>query len=378
MANVSISGLTKSVGRVRVLKNIDLAIQAGEFCVVVGPAGSGKSMLLRTLAGLESADAGTITFDGEAVNDLMPRDRNVALVPQAPVLFPTLSVFENIAFGLRTKGLARAEIIKRVEEASTLVDLPERLSRSVRGLTAGECQKIALAQAIARDALLHLFDEPLSRLDGVRREPIRAALKQLHQEKEMTIVYVTQDHMEAMNLADRIVLLRDGAVEQQGTPIELFERPTSRFVAGFFGALKMNFLTGTIARDEAGPAVRLANGGMSVPLPPNRLPQNIADGTSVILGLRPEHMARAVRVSPPDGTMRYEAEIELLQPTGPRVCATFRMGGEPVVAELQAHDVSAPGETVAIDINLKRATLFDAETEKTLSPEYVASSDSAA
>ncbi len=369
MANVSISGLTKSVGRARVLKNIDLAIQDGEFVVVVGPSGSGKSMLLRTLAGLETADAGTIAFDGEPVNDLMPRDRNVALVPQAPVLFPTLSVFENIAFGLRTRGLARAEITKRVERAGALVDLPARLSRPVRGLTAGECQKVAVAQSIARDALVHLFDEPLSRLDNARREPMRAALKQLHQEKRMTIVYVTQNHMEAMNLADRIVLLRDGAVEQQGTPVELFERPASRFVAGFFGALKMNFLTGTIARNEAGPAVRLANGGMSVPLPPNRLPQSMADGTSVFLGLRPEHMARAVRVSPPDGTMRYEAKIELLQPTGPRVCATFRMGEEPVVAELQAHDVSAPGETVAIDINLKRATLFDAETEKTLSPE---------
>ena len=373
MANLVISGLQKSFGKRNALSGLDLTVQDGEFCVVVGPSGSGKTTLLRAVAGLERVDAGTVAFDGEVVNDLQPRDRNVALVAQSPALFPYLTVFENIAFGLRARGITRAETIQRVEQAAEVVGVYDLLGRYPRKLTDGECQMVAIGHAIVRDALLFLFDEPLSRLDTVRREAMRAALKRLHQERSMTAIYVTQDQMEALNLADRIVLLRDGRVEQEGVPIDLFERPASRFVAGFFGPLKMNFLAGTVARGEGGDAVRLANGGMSVPLPPNRLPKDAADGSAVILGLRPEHMMRAVRVSPPDGTLRYEAEIELIQPTGSRVRATFRMGGEPVVAELQAHDVSAPGEKVSIDINLKRATLFDAETGKALSPTASAS-----
>jgi multiple sugar transport system ATP-binding protein len=368
MANLAITGLKKSFGKERALSGIDLTVQDGELCVVVGPSGSGKTTLLRAIAGLESVDAGTIAFDGEVVNDLAPRDRNVAMVPQSPMLFPYLTVYGNIAFGLRARGMPRAEMIQRVERAAELVGISGLLGRYPSQLTEGEVQSVAIAHAIVRDALLFLLDEPLARLDTVRREEMRAALKRRHQEKPMTVIYVTQDQMEALNLADRVVLLRDGRVEQEGAPIDLFERPASRFVAGFFGPLKMNFLAGSVTRGDGGDAIRLANGEISVPLPPNRLPASAADGAQVILGLRPEHMMRAVRVSPPDGTLRYEAEIELLQPTGSRVRATFRMGGEPVVAELQAHDATAPGEKVAIDINLKRATIFDAETEKALSP----------
>jgi multiple sugar transport system ATP-binding protein len=368
MANLAITGVEKSFGTEKALAGIDLTVQDGELCVIVGPSGSGKTTLLRMIAGLESVDAGTIAFDGEVVNDLAPRDRNVAMVPQSPVLFPHLTVYGNVAFGLRARGVPRAEMIQRVEHATELVGISHLLGRYPRQLTDGERQSVAIAHAIVRDALLFLLDEPLTRLDTVRREEMRAALKRRHQDKPMTVIYVTQDHMEAMSLADRIVLLRDGRVEQDGAPIDLFERPASRFVAGFFGALKMNFLAGSVARGPGGDAIRLANGGMSVPLPPNRLPAGAADGAQVILGLRPEHMMRAVRVSPPDGTLRYEAEIELIQPTGSRMRATFRMGGEPVIAELQAHDASAPGEKISIDINLKRATIFDAETEKALSP----------
>ncbi|MGH6926206.1 MAG: ABC transporter ATP-binding protein, partial [Propylenella sp.] len=366
MANLTVSGLEKSFGKRKVLSGLDLTLTDGEFVVVVGPSGSGKTTLLRAIAGLEDPDAGTIAFDGEVVNDLQPRDRNVAMVAQNPALFPYLTVFENIAFGLRARGTTRAETIERVEHAAELVGVSDLLGRHPRQLTEGERQCVAIGHAIVRDALLFLLDEPLSRLDSVRREAMLAALKRLHQERAMTVIYVTQDQMEALNLGDRIVLLRDGRVEQEGAPIELFERPVSRFVAGFFGPLKMNFLAGTVARGAGADAIKLANGGMSVPLPPNRLPAGAADGSPIVLGLRPEHMMRAVRVTPPDGTLRYEAEIELIQPTGSRLRATFRMGGEPVVAELQAHDVSGPGERVRIDINLKRATLFDAETGQAL------------
>jgi multiple sugar transport system ATP-binding protein len=367
MANLTISGVEKSFGRKKALSGIDLTVQDGEFCVVVGPSGSGKTTLLRAIAGLEDVDAGTVSFDGEVVNDLKPRDRNVAMVFQRPVLFPHLTVYANIAFGLRARSMSRAEMIPRVERVADALGISHLFSRYPRHLSEGECQSVAIAHAVVRDALAFLFDEPLARLDTVQREATRAALKLLHQEKPMTAIYVTQDQMEALNLADRVVLLRDGRVEQDGAPIDLFERPASRFVAGFFGPLKMNFLAGTVVRSEGRDAILLASGAVSVPLPPGRLPKNAADGSKVILGLRPEHMMRAVRVSPSDGTLRYEAEIELIQPTGSRVRATFRMGGEAVVAELQAHDVSAPGEKVSIDINLKRATFFDAETEKALS-----------
>jgi multiple sugar transport system ATP-binding protein len=368
MASLTITGAQKSFGKRKALNGIDLAVQDGELCVVVGPAGSGKTTLLRAIAGLERVDAGTIAIDGEVVNDLEPRDRNIAMVFEDPALFSFLSVYENIAFGLRTRKVPRAETSQRVERIAELFGISDLLRRSPRQLTEGERQSVAIAHAVVRDALVFLLDEPLARLDTVRREEVRAALKRLHLDKPQTMVYATRDQMEAMSIADRIVLLRDGKVEQEGTPIELFERPASRFVAGFFGVLKMNFLPATVVREEERDAVRLANGDMTVPLPPGCLPQGIAEGTPVILGLRPEHMLRAVRISPSDGTLRYEAEIELLQPTGSRVCATFRLGGEPVTAELQAHDASAVGDKVSIDINLKRAMIFDAETEKVLSP----------
>jgi multiple sugar transport system ATP-binding protein len=368
MASLTISGLQKSFGKRKVLDGIDLAIPDGELCVVVGPSASGKTTLLKAIAGLVAVDAGTIAFDGEVIDDLSPRDRNVAMVPQSPVVFPHLTAFGNIAFGLRARKMPRVDMIPRVEDTAEKLGVSDLLDRRPHQMSEGERQRVAIAHAMARDALVYLLDEPLSRLDSVRREEMRAALKRLHQERAATMVYVTQDHLEAMSMADRIVLLRDGRVEQDGTPVDLFERPATRFVAGFFGALKMSFLSGVVVRGGGGDAIRLTPNGLHVPLPPNRLPSAAADGSPVILGLRPEHMMRAVRVSPSDGTLRYEAEIELLQRTGSRVCATFRMGGEPVVAELQAHDVSAPGEKIAIDINVKRAVLFDAGTGKALSP----------
>jgi multiple sugar transport system ATP-binding protein len=368
MASLTITGLEKSFGKHKALSGIDLTVQDGELCVIVGPARSGKTTLLRAIAGLERVNAGTIAIDGEVVNDLKPRDRNVAMVFDHPALFPYLSVYENIAFGLRTRKVPRAEVAQRVERIAELLGIGDLLRRAPRHLTDGERQSVAIAHAVVRDAMLYLFDEPLARFDSARRGEMRAALQRLHQERQQTVVYVTHDQMEAMSIADRIVLLRDGKIEQEGAPIDLFERPASRFVAGFFGVLKMNFLPAVVAKEEERDAVRLTNGDVTVPLPPGSLPQGIAEGTPVILGLRPEHMQRAVRISPSDGTMRYEAEIELLQPTGSRVCATFRLGGEPAVAELQAHDVSAIGDKVAIDINLKRAMIFDAETEKALTP----------
>ena len=216
-----------------------------------------------------------------------------------------------------------------------------------------------------RNPQVFLFDEPLSNLDAQLRDEMRGEIKRLHQDIATTMIYVTHDQIEAMTLADRIVLMRDGVIEQQGAPLDLFERPATRFVAGFLGSPQMCFLPGRLVRSNDGHAVRLGETGPALPLPPGRKLNGAADGKPILLGLRPEHMTRSLG-TPGEGAVRYDATIELIQPTGSRSYATFRLGGEPVMAELQAHDVSRPGEKIPIDINLMRASLFDAASEKAI------------
>src|SRR3954453_5937626 len=285
MARLTIRGLHKYYGKVHALRGIDLDIQEGEFCVFVGPSGCGKSTLLRTIAGLEDSDGGSIAIDGEPVDGVRPRDRNIAMVFQNYALYPYLDVFENIAFGLRARKFAQAEIKLRVDRAAALLGIGPLLQRLPRELSGGQRQRVAIGRAIVRDARLFLFDEPLSNLDAQLRDGMRAEIKRLHQELGRTIIYVTHDQIEAMTLADRIALLRDGKIEQLGTPLDLFERPVTRFVAGFLGSPKMNFLPATI---EAGEVI--LRDGTRLPLPAGR---NATNGQSVILGLRPQHIAKA-------------------------------------------------------------------------------------
>ncbi len=366
MASVAIRGVEMHFGKVPALGGIDLALQDGEFCVLTGPHGAGKTALLRAIAGLERIDAGTIEIDGRLVDGAAPRDRNVAMVFQNDALLPALSVYDNIAFGLKTRRLPAAEIGSRVKRFVDLLGIEPLLAVGTRELAADARRVVAIGRALVRDAAVCLFDDPLVALDQELREPMRGKIKRLHREFPTTKIFATRDPVEAMTLGDRIVLIRAGRIEQEGAPLDLFERPATRFVAGFFGTPPMNFLPGSLARANSGDVVRLTGDGMSVPLPPGRLRPNIADGLSVVLGVRPEHMMRAVRVSPPDGMLRHDAEIELLQPIGPRTYATFMLAGVPVMAELQAHDASRPGDRVPIDINLKRASVFDAETGKAL------------
>jgi multiple sugar transport system ATP-binding protein len=247
-----------------------------------------------------------------------------------------------------------------------MLDIGALLDRYPRQLSGGQRQRVAIGRAIVRNVPLFLFDEPLSNLDAQLRDEMRGEIKRLHQELGTTMIYVTHDQIEAMTLADQVVLMRDGLIEQQGAPLDLFERPATRFVAGFLGSPQMNFLAGSVVRSGEGDAIRLPGEGTVAPLPMNRLDRQVADGAKVILGIRPEHMTRATQAAPPPGVLRYEATIDLLQPTGSRTFATFTLGGAPIVAELQAHDVSRPGERTAIDINLQRAAIFDATTERAL------------
>jgi multiple sugar transport system ATP-binding protein len=364
MARLAIRELRKSYGKVEALKGIDLDIAEGEFCVFVGPSGCGKSTLLRSIAGLEEVNAGTIEIDGEVVNNLRPRDRNIAMVFQNYALYPYLSVYENIAFGLRARKVPDTEIRTRVADAAKMLGIETLLGRMPRQLSGGQRQRVAIGRAVVRDARLFLFDEPLSNLDAQLRDGMRAEIKRLHREIGKTTIYVTHDQIEAMTLADRIVLLRDGLIEQQGAPLDLFERPSTRFVAGFLGSPQMNFVATRIESVDGGLALAFDD-GRSLPLDPARM----ADfdgwrGRGVTLGVRPEHISRAG-----DGTARKPAHapikvlIDLVQPTGTRTYAQFRLGDTEMTVELPSHTVEHPGTTIELLVDMSRVILIDPETE---------------
>jgi multiple sugar transport system ATP-binding protein len=367
MARLKITGLHKFYGQTHAVRGIDLDIPEGEFTVLVGPSGCGKSTLLRSIAGLEQVDHGTIAIDGEVVNDMRPRDRDVAMVFQNYALYPYMNVFENIAFGLRARKFPRAEIDQRVRRAAEMLDIAGLLERLPRQLSGGQRQRVAIGRAIVRNARLFLFDEPLSNLDAKLRDEMRTEIKRLHQELGKTMVYVTHDQVEAMTLADRIVLLKDGEIEQEGAPLALFERPRSRFVAGFLGSPSMNFLPATLeGSDDAPGGLAVRCGEALFPVPAARSDGLAArTGQEVVLGVRPEHISRAhgaVRA----GLAPIEVTIDLIQPTGSRTYATFALAGTEVVAELQAHDVERPGERLRLHLDMNRAVLIDPQTELVL------------
>ena len=364
MAHVKINGLRKDYGAFAAVRGIDLDIRDGELTVLVGPSGCGKSTLLRTIAGLEEASGGTIETGGDVVNDVRPRDRDVAMVFQDYALYPHMSVARNIGFGLKARRMPKAEIDGRVDEAARMLGITQLLDRYPRQLSGGQRQRVAIGRAIVRNPRIFLFDEPLSNLDAQLRDEMRGEIKRLHQDLATTMIYVTHDQIEDMTLADRIVLMRDGLIEQQGAPLDLFERPASTFVAGFLGSPRMNFLPGHLVRTASSDAIRL--GSSRMPLPAGRKLRDAADGQAVLLGLRPEHLTRAHGAAPQPGHVRHDATIELIQPTGSRSYATFSLAGTAVMAELQAHDVSRPGEHVQIDINMTRASVFDLQTERAL------------
>jgi multiple sugar transport system ATP-binding protein len=365
MAGVRISGLHKRFAGVHAVRGIDLDIPDGEFTVLVGPSGCGKSTLLRTIAGLEDADAGTVAIGDEIVNGVRPRDRDVAMVFQDYALYPHMTVFGNISLSLRARGRPKAEIETRVRRVAELLGIVNLLGRYPRQLSGGQRQRVAIGRAIVRNPRVFLFDEPLSNLDAQLRDEMRGEIKRLHQDISTTMIYVTHDQIEAMTLADRIVLMRDGWIEQQGAPLNLYEQPATVFVAGFLGSPQMNFLRGRIVRSGDSTAVRFGEGDTRLALPPGR-ERGVSDGAEVIVGLRPEHARRGVGAEPAPGAARIEATIELIQPTGSRSYATFRIAGQPLLAELQAHDVSRPGEHIPIDLDLRRAAIFDPQSGKAL------------
>jgi multiple sugar transport system ATP-binding protein len=349
------------------VRGVDLDIAEGEFAVLVGPSGCGKSTLLRCIAGLEEVDRGNVVIGEDVVNDMRPRDRNLAMVFQNYALYPYLNVYENIAFGLKARRVAKAEIESRVRRAADMLGIGDLLERLPRALSGGQRQRVAIGRAIVRDARLFLFDEPLSNLDAQLRDEMRTEIKRLHQELGKTMVYVTHDQIEAMTLGDRIVLLRDGLIEQEGAPLDLFERPISKFVARFLGSPPINFIPAAVEQDGGTVGLRCSE-SVVFALPKER--QTAIQGSAgrpVILGLRPEHITSARNgAERREGLVSHRVTIDLVQPTGTRLYGAFLLAETEVLAELQAHDVERPGQSIEVLIDMNRAILIDPESERVL------------
>jgi multiple sugar transport system ATP-binding protein len=355
MASVNVAKITKAYGKVEVIHGVDLDIKDGSFVVLLGPSGCGKSTLLRMIAGLEPITSGTISIAGEVVNDLHPKDRNIAMVFQNYALYAHMTVFDNMAFAMQLKKLPKDQIKKKVDWAAGILNLTPYLERYPKQLSGGQRQRVAMGRAIVRDPAVFLFDEPLSNLDAKLRVQMRAEIKELHQKLKTTIVYVTHDQIEAMTMADIIVVLRDGIIEQIGKPLEIYDRPANLFVAEFIGSPGMNVLSGEVAA-EGGAAVVRGN-GISLPLPAG---VKVSAGQRVRYGIRPEHL------KPTANGGGFPARVNILEPTGPEIHIYAEAGGQEVCAISQERVDFAPGAELRLAPMLDRVHLFDEASGKAL------------
>ncbi len=349
MPDLSLTNINKYYGDVHAVKGVSIDVTAGEFVVLVGASGCGKSTLLRSIAGLEEISGGDIVLGGRSIAGLAPRERNIAMVFQSYALYPFLNVYENIAFGLRARKMPQAEIDHQVSWAAGLLDIGDYLKRFPRELSGGQRQRVAIGRAIVRDADLYLFDEPLSNLDAKLRDGMREEIKRLHAKLGKTFIYVTHDQIEAMTLAERIILLRDGEIEQAGGPLELFERPDNSYVAGFLGSPPMNFVDVTVA----GGVMTLPDGQNLVVNNGSRGEAPLKDG-KFIWGVRPEHFSHTE-----GGDCTLRASLEVIQPTGSRSYGTFHLAGHHLIAELEAHVGEQDTRDVTLSVALERTTFFD-------------------
>lgn len=359
MVGVSLRGVSKSFGETKVLHEIDAEIPSGSFAVLVGPSGCGKSTLLRLVAGLEEVTTGTIRFGDRDVTALPPRDRDIAMVFQSYALYPHMTVRDNLAFGLRLRKEDPATITTRVDEAAKMLGLEKLLDRHPRALSGGQRQRVAMGRAIVRRSKLFLFDEPLSNLDPALRNQVRVDIRRLHDQLEATSVYVTHDQVEAMTLADRLFVLEGGLVQQAGAPLEIYQRPTNRFVAGFVGSPAMNFLPATVGRDDGHATVTVGEGDGAIRL---RVPEDggfagLDDGRTVTLGIRPHDLR-------PHADGELELEVELVETLGPDAHVHGQVGGRAFIACLPGSRPVARGETCALQVT--DLHLFDDETGTSL------------
>ena len=353
MASVTIRDVRKSFGPTPVIHGVDVSILDKEFVVLVGPSGCGKSTLLRMIAGLENITSGEISIGGRVVNNVPPKERDIAMVFQNYALYPHMTVAANMAFSLKLRGAPAAEVDTRVKRAADILSLGPYLERYPRQLSGGQRQRVAMGRAIVRDPQVFLFDEPLSNLDAKLRVAMRTEIKELHQRLKTTTVYVTHDQIEAMTMADKIVVMHDGIVEQIGTPLDLYDKPANQFVAGFIGSPAMNFLKGQLKANGSAGFV----GPNGVRLPLKTAPAH-SDGRPAIYGIRPEHFTIA-----DDGA---EAEIVVVEPTGSETQVFAKLGGEEIVAVFRERHQFQPGEKIRLKPEPTLVHLFDEATGKRL------------
>jgi multiple sugar transport system ATP-binding protein len=361
MASVHLEGITKEYDGNPVIKGIDLDIADGEFVVLVGPSGCGKSTLLRIIAGLEEVGAGTVQIGGRVCNDVEPARRGIAMVFQSYALYPHMTVAENMGFALKLAGLPRAEVKERVARAAEILQIGHLLDRRPKALSGGQRQRVAIGRAIVRKPEVFLFDEPLSNLDAALRGQTRVELARLHRELKATMIYVTHDQVEAMTLGQKIVVFNGGRIEQAGTPLDLYERPANRFVAGFLGSPRMNFLPGTLAGEEGRTAlVRLASGAVlhvaaaAIHAPP---------GSAVTLGVRPEHL-RVEEREGGDGAAGFPATVALVEYLGDSTIVYAQVDGVAEMVSLKCRPEELcpeAGERVMLGFDPVRGHLFDAD-----------------
>ena len=348
MASVSFRRVGKNFGKVQVLKGVGFDIADGEFVVLVGPSGCGKSTLLRVLAGLEDADSGEVLIDGATVVHRDPKDRDISMVFQSYALYPHMTVRRNMGFALKLRKTPEVDIDRQVQRAAEILNLGALLDRLPRELSGGQRQRVAMGRAIVRDPKVFLFDEPLSNLDAKLRVAMRAEIKALHHRLKTTTVYVTHDQIEAMTMADRIVVMRDGLIEQIGTPLELFDRPCNLFVAQFIGSPSMNVFAGTLARTPEGDFVEA--GGNRWPL---GRASEVPDGTKVLYGIRPTDMLPGRSHDSVQGT------VVVVEPTGAETEIVFEAGGQTMTLVQQGRTTLAPGDRIDLQVDASKAHLFD-------------------
>jgi multiple sugar transport system ATP-binding protein len=358
MAAVQLSGIFKRYGETQVVHGIDLDIDDGEFVVLVGPSGCGKSTLMRMVAGLEEISGGDLMIGGTRANGLAPQQRNISMVFQSYALYPHLSVYENIAFGPRIRKESTSSFKPRIEAAAKMLNLSPYLDRLPRALSGGQRQRVAMGRAVVREPSLFLFDEPLSNLDAKLRVQMRTEIKALHQRLKNTVIYVTHDQIEAMTMADRIVVMNAGRIEQIGRPLDLYDRPANLFVASFLGSPSMNFAEGVLVNGASGLALKLVDGSGEVALP--HAPASAQVGAKVTLGVRPEQIETLA------GSDGVSMEVEVVEPTGAETHLYGKIGGSTWCVTTRQRSKIEPGQRVALSLPAGHIHLFDTESGRRL------------
>lgn len=365
MSNVILENVHKIYpGDVTAVRDFSLEIKDKEFIVFVGPSGCGKSTTLRMIAGLEEISKGTISIGGKVVNDVPPKDRDIAMVFQNYALYPHMTVYKNMAFGLKLRKMPRKEIDERVRDAAAILGIEELLERKPKALSGGQRQRVAVGRAIVRQPKAFLFDEPLSNLDAKMRVQMRMEISKLHNQLQSTMIYVTHDQVEAMTMGDRIVVMKDGLIQQVDSPMEIYKNPANRFVASFIGSPPMNFFEGEIIQDADGMIFK--NESMSVKVHQTHVPKLQQNGQQkVTMGIRPENVQDAVLVANPDPDELVKSKVEVVEPMGAEIMLYLSVGNYAYIARVDGQDPAKAGQQVSISFDMAQASYFNQDESGT-------------